>query len=138
MLLLGVTFMKFWKKLLFFCIGGGSYVGLEYLWRGRSHISMFAAGGLCFLLLGQLGKKKLPVVVKGLLGSGIITVVELLAGLLCNRSYHVWDYRQMPLNLWGQICLPFSALWVPLSLVAMVLYHGLFKLFSRHSIKTVR
>ena len=35
--------MAFLKKCLLFCIGGGAYVGLELLWRGYSHISMFAA-----------------------------------------------------------------------------------------------
>ena len=48
--------MAFLKKCLLFCIGGAAYVGLELLWRGYSHISMFAAGGVCFLLIGQLGQ----------------------------------------------------------------------------------
>ena len=51
-----------------------------------------------------------------------ITAVELLTGLLANRSYTVWDYRGMPMNFHGQICLPFSLLWVPLSLGGMLLY----------------
>lgn len=110
------------KKIWFFFLGGIGYVGLEFLWRGRSHISMFAAGGTCFLLLGALQKKKLPPAVQCLLGAGIITVVELTTGLLFNRHYQVWDYRRMPMNFLGQICLPFSFLWMPLSLGAMVLY----------------
>lgn len=116
--------MKFWKSFLFFCIGGGGYVGLELLWRGRSHISMFLAGGLCFLLLGKLhyARPQLPWLLRGALGAVIITSVELLAGLIANRSYAVWDYRDMPFNFHGQICLPFCLLWVPLSLGAMALY----------------
>ena len=90
---------------------------------------MFAAGGLCFLLLGKLGKHRRPLGVKALLGSVVITAVELLTGLLFNRHYSVWDYRDMPLNLWGQICLPFSAMWAPLSLAAMMLYRKLSGLF---------
>lgn len=54
----------------------------------------------------------------------LITVLELIFGLLVNRNYRVWDYRRMPLNFLGQICLPFTLLWVPLSLIAMVLYDG--------------
>ena len=105
--------MKLGKHALLFGIGGISYVGLEFLWRGRSHISMFLAGGLCFLLLGRLHRLRpqLPLLVRGLVGSGIITSVELLAGLVANRDYSVWDYRGMPLNFHGQICLPFS-LWL--------------------------
>lgn len=52
----------------------------------------------------------------------LITLLELVCGLLVNRSYRVWDYRRMPLNFLGQICLPFTLLWIPLSLLAMVLY----------------
>ena len=93
-----------------FLLGGGSYVALEWLWRGRSHVSMFLAGGLCFLLLGKLGKirPRLPLWLRCLLGAGIVTVVELGVGLLANRDYSVWDYRSLPMNLMGQVCLPFS------------------------------
>ena len=42
------------RKGYLFAVGGGAYVGLELLYRGRSHISMFAAGGACFLLLGKI------------------------------------------------------------------------------------
>ena len=35
--------MVFWKRAVLFCAGGGAYVGLELLYRGRSHITMFAA-----------------------------------------------------------------------------------------------
>ena len=102
-----------------FAAGGVAYVGLELLWRGRSHGSMFAAGGTCFLLLGRLGRSRLSLPVKALLGAGAITAVELGVGLVANRDHEVWDYRQMPLNFRGQICLPYSLLWVPLSIVAM-------------------
>ena len=117
--------MKLFKALLFFCFGGAAYVGLELLWRGRSHRSMFLAGGTCFLLLGALQRTKLSPALRCVLGAGIITAVELLTGLLVNRHFRVWDYRQMPLNFMGQICLPFSLLWMPVSLAAMTLYRRL-------------
>lgn len=119
--------MKKWKKPLLFAIGGGSYVVLEMLWRGRSHYSMFFAGGSCFILLGALQKKrpKMSLPLKALLGAGIITGVEFLFGLLANGDYSVWDYRNMPLNVRGHICLPFTLLWAPISLVAMQLYRQL-------------
>ena len=117
--------MKFWKIFLLFLIGGSSYVGLELLWRGRSHVSMFLAGGICFLILGKLSRcrPRLSLLARSILGAVSITSVELLAGLLVNRDYRVWDYRAMPLNFHGQICLPFSLLWIPLSLIGMQLYH---------------
>ena len=88
---------------------------------------MFLAGGTCFLLLGKLNRTepRLPVLLRGAAGTLVITSVEMLAGLLANRDYSIWDYRGMPLNYYGQICLPFSLLWVPVSLGAMVLYEQL-------------
>lgn len=102
-----------------FALGGAAYVGLELLWRGRSHSSMFLAGGACFLLLGKLRRMPLHPAAKAVAGAGVITAVELGTGLLANRSYQIWDYRQMPANLGGQICLPYSLLWVPVSILAM-------------------
>lgn len=58
-----------------------------------------------------------------LIGGGIVTVLELPTGLVVNVWLHwgVWDYSNMPLNLWGQICLPYSLLWVLISLAAILL-----------------
>jgi len=116
--------MKFGKMTALFCIGGASYVALELLWRGNSHYSMFLAGGTCFLLLGKLNRTepRLPLSVRALFASLVITSVELLAGLLFNRNYTVWDYRGMPLNFYGQICLPYILLWIPLGVFAMFFY----------------
>lgn len=118
-----------------FLFGGTGYVGLELLWRGRSHISMFLAGGICFLLLGKLCevKPRLPLALRCLVGAGIITTVELAAGLLANRDYGVWDYRRLPFNYHGQICLIYSLLWIPVSLGAMILYRVLSKKLRLHS-----
>ena len=109
-------------QIFLFFIGGSGYVGLELLWRGRSHISMFLAGGACFLLLGQLERTDFSPSAKSLLGAAIITGVELLTGLLANRDYRVWDYRQMPYNFMGQICLSYSLLWIPVSFGAILLH----------------
>ena len=117
--------MKLRKNAILFALGGLSYVGLELLWRGRSHESMFLAGGTCFMLLGKLGKRTRLAPVHALGGAGIITGVELLTGLAANRDYQIWDYRQLPLNFKGQICLCYSLLWIPLSLFAVAAYQML-------------
>ncbi len=117
--------MTLWKRSALFVVGGCSYVGLELMWRGWSHGSMFLAGGSAFLLLGGLGKRVRSLPVRAIAGSGIITAVELAAGLIANRDYTVWDYRKQPLNFLGQICLPYSLLWAPISLGGMALYAAL-------------
>ena len=115
--------MKFFTAIRKFLLGGAAYVGLELLWRGRSHSSMFLAGGLCFLLLGWIRKLPLPLLGRAALGAFGITAVELAAGLVFNRDFSVWDYRHLPLNFMGQICLTYSLLWIPVSILGMAL-HG--------------
>ena len=81
------------------------------------------------MLLGALERRmrgaSLPV--RAAAGSGVITAVELITGSLFNRQYQVWDYRPLPLNYKGQICMGFSLLWMPLSLGAMTLYRKLWR-----------
>ena len=117
--------MRYGKHPLLFCAGGLGYMGLELLWRGWTHSTMFFAGGTCFLLLGRL--KDTSPVVKAVAGAGIITAVELATGLLINRQYTVWDYRDVPLNFRGQICLPYSLLWIPVALAGTEGYRFLCK-----------
>ena len=117
--------MKYRKYPALFCAGGAAYMGLELLWRGWTHGVMFLAGGSCFLLLGKL--KNQPPWVKAVAGAGIITAVELGTGLLFNRRFGIWDYRQAPVNFLGQICLPYSLLWMPVGLAGAELYRLLDK-----------
>lgn len=114
---------------MLFFLGGAGYVLLELLYRGRSHYSMFLAGGICFLLLGKLETvcPRLPGWARPLAGAGIITMVELGTGLLFNRDYSVWDYRAVPGNFCGQICPRFTLLWIPLAAGAGWLYRKLKK-----------
>ena len=125
--------MKLWKNLILFCIGGCTYMGMELLWRGWSHGSMFLAGGAAFLLLGKLQMQKplLPLPLRAVTGAGIITLVEYTAGLVFNRSYTVWDYRGQTLQLHGQICLKYALLWIPVAVGAMIVYGKLEKALDR-------
>ena len=116
--------MKIWKNMVIFYFGGMLYLGLELLWRGWSHGSMFILGGLCFLLIGLLDKvfPRMPVLAQMLAGTGIILAVELYGGMILNRwlGWAVWDYSRMPFNYLGQICLPFALLWFPVSGAAIL------------------
>ena len=125
--------MKFLRKAALFCLGGIAYVGLELLWRGRSHYSMFLAGGASLLLIGQLNRTqpRLALPLRALTGAGIITMVELAAGLLFNRDYAVWDYRSLPGNWLGQICPRYFLLWLVLATLVLLIYDPLEKLVDR-------
>lgn len=52
-----------------------------------------------------------------------ITAVEFVAGMILNvwLNLNVWDYSNMPLNIMGQICLPFSVAWFFLSAVGIIM-----------------
>ena len=129
--------MKFWKQAMLFYLGGCAYMGLELLYRGRSHGSMFVAGGACFLLIGQLGRalRRIPLLLRAMIGAGIVTLVELCIGLLVNRNYEVWDYRDRVGNFLGQICPLFTVLWIPVSLLALFLHAFLQERMDRIGVK---
>lgn len=129
--------MKFWKNTLLMYLGGMAYTGLELLWRGRSHSSMFVLGGICFVVIGSLGRARpaLPIPLRALAAAGIVTALELGCGLMVNREYTVWDYRALPLNYHGQICLPFTLLWIPVSLIAIWLYDAVDRRVDRHLLR---
>lgn len=112
------------RKTALFLSGGTAYVAAEILYRGRSHISMFLAGGTCLLLIGKLNRvePRLPFLFRALAGAGIITAVELATGLICNRSYTVWDYRGQPGNWLGQICPRYSLLWIAAAAFVLLIY----------------
>ena len=117
--------MKQLRPLILFGIGGLLYVLIELTVRGRTHWSMFIVGGLAFFLIGFINEKykKMPLAKQILLGAFVFTSLEFTCGFIVNLllGWHVWDYSNMPFNLLGQICLPFTAIWFFLSAVAVVL-----------------
>ena len=118
--------MKALRPLILICIGGLLYILIEILFRGHSHWTMFCVGGLCFWLIGLLNEIlpwEMPLWKQGIVGAVIVTTVEFISGCIINLwlGWNVWNYSDMPFNLLGQICLPFSIAWVGLALVAIIL-----------------
>lgn len=116
---------KFFKYAFLFSFGGVIYVIIELLWRGYSHWSMGILGGSCFVLLGLINEKytwDIPLLIQMLIGAFIITLLEFIAGCILNiwLNLNVWDYYNMPLNILGQICLPYMILWFLLSPVCII------------------
>ena len=113
------------KLLVLAVIGGAIYVGIEMLWRGHSHPSMFILGGLCFVSIGLINELfpwELGIVWQALIGGTMVTCLEFITGVIVNiwLKLGVWDYSGLPLNILGQFCLPFYFAWVGLSVVAIV------------------
>ena len=105
-----------------FLIGGAAYSILEIFWRGYTHWSMTITGGICFAVLYALHvyARRLPFLLRCLLGSITITAAEFAAGCIVNLWLHwsVWDYSNVPLNLMGQICPLYSLLWFGLCAIS--------------------
>ena len=98
-----------------FLLGAAGYPALELLWRRRTHPSMALAGGMAMLLIRRVRRLTQPLPLRALLCGAGITAIEYLIGRIWNRSHRIWDYRRQPLQLQGQICLPYSLLWCALS-----------------------
>lgn len=117
-----------------FLMGGVGYCLLELIWRGYTHISMGLAGGLCFSGLYYIedNYKDLNIFVKCLIGSVLITFVELMVGLTVNIGMElmVWDYSDRFLNIMGQVCPLLSLVWFGISFPAYKLCERLIILFS--------
>ena len=109
-----------------FLSGGFIYGGIEILYRGNTHPSMFVLGGLSLLWIGGLNRfygKKPPIFLQMLIGGGIITLGEFLCGIVVNLwlNLDVWDYSKLPFNIMGQICLLFTLIWIALSYPAIII-----------------
>ena len=112
--------------------GGSIYVMLEILYKGSSHISMFAAGGLALSLIDKIDGKWLreeSLLCRLTAGALTITAIEFAVGFVVNiiLKRGEWDYSHLPGNILGQICPLFTALWFLLSLPAV----GLCRLLRR-------
>lgn len=116
--------MEVSKYAFLFAFGGGAYYAIEMFSRGYSHWTMFLLGGCCFVLCGLLNEwqaMRFSLIQQMFLSMLMITFLELVAGVILNLwlKLGIWDYSNMPFNLYGQICLPYACLWFGLSAVAI-------------------
>ena len=114
------------KYLFLFITGGTIYGMIEMLSRGYTHWTMGVLGGICFICLGLINELlswETPLVLQMFIGSIIITIREFITGCIVNLwlGWNIWDYSNLPLNLLGQICLPFSILWYFISAIGIVI-----------------
>ena len=117
--------LKLMENTIIFFTGFFLYGLIEIAFRGYTHYSMALAGGVVLIILYYLNLKlnTRSLILRGLLGSAVITAVEFVTGLLVNIKFSlgVWDYSHQPFNILGQICPAFSFCWAGLSVVAFYL-----------------
>lgn len=116
------------KCVLLFLTGACVYYNVEICFRGYSHWSMALLGGILFIIIGNINEcgaasKKIPLAAQGLMAAAIITLGELIAGIILNvwLGLGIWDYSDLPFNFLGQVCLRFSLLWIIVGIIAVML-----------------
>lgn len=111
---------------ILFIIGGIAYCLIEALYRGYTHWSMFLLGAICFIAIGSINEHitwNMTIWKQMVIGSVIITILELMCGCIVNLwlGWDIWDYSNLPFNILGQICLPFSLIWFGISFFAILM-----------------
>ena len=112
------------EYIFLWALGGSIYYLLEMGFRGFSHWSMFIVGGLalCFCTYqGEVMKWTEALWIQVIRSVIFVTSLEFITGIIVNKYLQigVWDYSDQPLNLWGQICVPFMILFSGLLVVAI-------------------
>lgn len=113
------------KNLILFLVGYCAYIAIEVTVRSVSYPIMGICGGLAIVLIDKINDYiswKMDIIIQGVIGSLVITSLELVIGEI---SLHtsifpiMWNYSNIPLNYDGVICLPFSMIWILLSLIGI-------------------
>lgn len=114
------------KTLFMAYIGFTTYISLEVCYRNVSFPLMGVLGAIAFLVLDQLNDRiswDMDILLQGCIGSVLITGMEFIIGNLSLAGVlpKMWDYSNVWLNYKGIICLPFSLIWIVLSICAIML-----------------
>lgn len=114
---------------LAFLIGGNVYCGIELLYRARTHYSMFFCAGIAIIILLAIYEynKNISVISFAIYSTLIITGLEFIFGLVFNigLNMNVWNYSKAPLNILGQICVPFSLIWFCFGILIYIIFKTL-------------
>lgn len=107
------------KRYMIFLVGGIGYALIELFYRGFTHWTMMFTGGFCFLgiYIINLCLPHVHIIKKTALGMLLILFAEFTVGCIVNLwlGWNVWDYSNLPFNLFGQICLYYSLMWCTLT-----------------------
>lgn len=87
---------------------------------------MLVLAGLVFIaigLLNQIWGWEAGLIKQVLVGTTIATISEFIIGCIVNLwlGWNIWDYSDLKFNLFGQITPQFIALWIPITLLAIIL-----------------
>lgn len=74
-------------------------------------------------ILGKCKNVAVAVGVSFLANAAVCTSIDFLTGITANYDYHLWDYRALPFNFMGQVCLQNSMAYsIAATLIVWVVY----------------
>ena len=77
-------------------------------------------------LLRKFGGRVLPaVLVSIVVTAAVCTTIDFTCGMICNQNYEVWDYRAIPFNFMGQVCLQNSTVYTVAALLILWIFYPL-------------
>ena len=84
-------------------------------------------------LLKKTGNRiVLAVLLSFLLNALVCTSIDFTTGMVANQDYSLWDYRALPFNFMGQVCLQNSMVYsIAATLIVWVVYPAMDKLMRR-------
>ncbi len=87
------------------------------------------------VLLKKMGGRYLPAVVASFFVNMIVCAsIDFTLGITTNADYHLWDYRSMPFNFMGQVCLQNTLVYTTAAtLIVWIVYPAMDKLLRRAS-----
>ena len=118
------------KYVTLFLVGMCVYTTIEVFFRGYSYPLCGFMGAIDFILIDKINNKiswNMDLLLQGIIGSGIITLSELIVGLIDKYYLHLnmWNYSLLPFNFMGVISLQFSLIWILISIIAIFLADGI-------------
>ena len=113
------------KYLILGIIYGFIYNFIEVIYRGYTHWTMWVLAFIVGILIGAINNViswNISLFKQLILGVIIATSLEFLFGCIINieLGWNVWDYSNVPFNIMGQVCLPFSFIWGILCLILII------------------
>lgn len=116
--------MRFLRQLILFITGFCLYITIEVCYRGYSYPLMGVCGGIILLILDRINDKiswDMDILLQGCIGSLVTTLFEFVIGSICLiLDFNLmWDYSNLPLNFAGIICVPFSLVWIGISIIGI-------------------
>lgn len=80
-------------------------------------------------LLKKTGNRVLPAVLLSFLLTALVcTSIDFTTGMIANQDYSLWDYRALPFNFMGQVCLQNSMVY---SIAATLIVWGVYPLTDK-------